>query len=110
MVTWIQTVPATDLFLSVITIGEIELGIEKQRGPNPAFADELNDWLELTLRVYDDRVLPLGVEAARRWRRLAARLGNRGLGTSSHVFAVVTRSAHLRRKAEVAREVQRPRS
>jgi predicted nucleic acid-binding protein len=32
VVAWISDVSAADLFLSVVTIGEIELGIARQRG------------------------------------------------------------------------------
>jgi toxin FitB len=79
LVAWMESVRADELFLSTITIGEIELGIEKQKPSNPEFAEELEGWLERTLRVYGDRILPLDVAAARRWGRLAFRIGNRGL-------------------------------
>jgi toxin FitB len=98
VVGWVQVVNAADLFLSAITIGEIELGIEKQRAPKPAFADELSRWLERTLRVYGDRILPLNVRVARRWGRLAARIGNKGLDLAiaatalEHGLTVVTRN------------------
>jgi hypothetical protein len=79
VVAWIESVPATDLFLSVVTIGEIELGIEIQRGRSPEYANELDQWLDRTLRIYGDRILSHDVGVARRWSRLAARLGNKGL-------------------------------
>ena len=31
VVAWLRSVPSTDLFLSVITLGEIRKGIEKKR-------------------------------------------------------------------------------
>ena len=52
---------AADLFLSVVTIGEIELGISRQQHLNPVFAQQLADWVELTLRAYGERILPLTV-------------------------------------------------
>ncbi len=33
---WIRPLPARDLFVSSITLGEVELGIEKQRPRTPA--------------------------------------------------------------------------
>ena len=45
VVAWIGSVAPADLFLSAITIGEIERGIERQRNVNPTFADELAGWL-----------------------------------------------------------------
>lgn len=46
---------------------------------NPRFAQALADWLEVTLRAYGERVLPLTVKIARRWGRLAAQLDNEQL-------------------------------
>ena len=98
VVAWISNVSAADLFLSVVTIGEIELGIARQRVRNPSFAKDLADWLELTLRAYEERILPLTVGIARRWGRLAAQLGNKQLNLAiaatalEHGLTVVTRN------------------
>jgi hypothetical protein len=95
---WIRSAAPTDMFLSTITIGEIQIGIERQVRLNPAFAGELDRWLDQTLRVYADRILPVDVSVARRWGRLAARLGNRGLDLAiaatalEHGLTVVTRN------------------
>jgi len=89
---------STDLFVCTNTIGEIELGIERQRTTNPQFAQALADWLDLTLRAYGERVLPLTVGIARRWGRLAAQLGNKQLDLAiaaralQHGLIVVTRN------------------
>ena len=72
VVAWIGDVTAADLFLSVVTIGEIELGISRQQALNPDFAQELTDWLDVTLRAYGERILPLTVGIARRWGRRRA--------------------------------------
>ncbi|MHB1052418.1 MAG: hypothetical protein ACYCZT_05045 [Thiobacillus sp.] len=37
------------MFLSVVSLGEIERGIEKKRQAEPAFADALTRWLERLL-------------------------------------------------------------
>ena len=98
IVAWISNVSAADLFLSVVTIGEIELGIARQRVRNPSFAKDLADWLEVTLRAYEERILPLTVGIARRWGRLAAQLGNKQLDLAiaatalEHGLTVVTRN------------------
>lgn len=102
VVTWVRSVRPEDLFLSTVTIGEVELGIEKQKPVNSTFADELSRWLERTLRIYGDRILPLDVGGARRWGRLAARIGNKGLDLAiaatalEHGLTVATRNvAHF---------------
>ena len=98
MVGWFGHVNAADLFLSVVTIGEIELGISRQQHVNPVFAQQLADWLDLTLRAYGERILPLTVGIARRWGRLAAQLGNKQLDLAiaatalEHGLIVVTRN------------------
>jgi toxin FitB len=45
VVKWFERQRATDLFLSVISIGEIERGIARQRTIDPGFAGALADWL-----------------------------------------------------------------
>jgi predicted nucleic acid-binding protein len=79
VVFWIQSVSPADLFLSAVTVGEIELGIERQRTVNPPFAEDLAIWLETIIRAYGEHILPLDVNVARRWGRLGALLGNKGL-------------------------------
>jgi len=98
VVGWFRHVNATDLFLSVVTIGEIELGISRQQHVNPVFAQQRADWLDLTLRAYGERILPLTVGVARRWGRLAAQFGNKQLDLAiaatalEHGLTVVTRN------------------
>ena len=98
VVSWIESVPPADLFLSVVTVGEIELGIERQRTVNPPFAEDLANWVETIVRAYGERILPLDVNVARRWGRLGAQLGNKGLDLAiaatalEHGLTVVTRN------------------
>src|SRR6516225_1591634 len=98
VVAWIRQVAAADFYLSVVTIGEIELGIARQHVRNPSFAQDLTAWLEVTLRAYGERILPLTVGIARRWGRLAAQLGNKQLDLAiaatalEHGLTVVTRN------------------
>jgi predicted nucleic acid-binding protein len=94
---WIGAI-AADLFVSTVTIAEIERGIEQRRRDDPAFAQDLANWLDTTLRLYGERVLPLTVNIARRWGRLAAQVGNKDLDLAiaatalEHGLTVVTRN------------------
>lgn len=76
VVRWVSNQRGSDLYLSVVTIGEVERGIFQQRTRDPVFAQELTAWLEDVLTFYADRVLPVDLATARRWGRLTAELGH----------------------------------
>jgi toxin FitB len=98
VVTWFERQRTTDLFISVISIGEIECGIAQQRDADPAFAAALTAWLDALLALYAERVLPFDLQAARRWGALSAAIGNQGADLMiaatalEHGLAVVTRN------------------
>jgi predicted nucleic acid-binding protein len=75
---WLSDIPDDALFLSVITLGEIERGIALQISRDPAFARDLQNWLDRTTQLFDDRILPFDAPAARIWGQLSARIGNAG--------------------------------
>lgn len=95
---WALAQPDASLFLSVVTLGEIERGIEKQRRDDTAFANALEIWLEGLARAYADRILPITPAIARRWGRLSARIGHDGADVliaataQVHGLTVVTRN------------------
>ncbi len=76
VVTWFERQRTADLFVSVISIGEIERGIARQRPTDPAFAGALAVWLDKLLALYGERILPFDLQMARRWGALSAALGN----------------------------------
>jgi len=76
LVTWLEGQRAADLFVSVISIGEIDRGIARQRATNPAFAAALAAWLDRVLSLYGERILAFDLQTARRWGLLSAALGN----------------------------------
>lgn len=65
---WIADVPAEALFLSAVTVGEIQAGIEITREQDRAKADALEAWLDLVVATYG--VLPMDAAAFRAWARL----------------------------------------
>jgi predicted nucleic acid-binding protein len=71
VVAWIQAVEDKDLFLSAVTIGEIQAGIEVTRDQDAAKAVEIAAWLELVAASYN--VLPLDAPAFRAWALLMHR-------------------------------------
>jgi toxin FitB len=97
LVYWIEAISSRDIFVSVVTIGEIERGIERQRPLDPQFAARLTAWVDVVLRTYEGRILPVDIAVARRWGRLAQQIGNKGLDLAiaatalEHGLTVVTR-------------------
>jgi len=99
VVRWVSKQLADQLHLSVVTLGEIERGIEKRRKGDPEFAEALTAWLESLTRLYADRILPITPSVARRWGRLSAQLGHEGADlliaatALTYGLTVVTRNA-----------------
>ncbi len=75
---WLAGKPEADLFLSVVTLGEIARGIALEAPRNPGFAGDLAQWLERTMTLFADRILPFDADAARIWGGLSARIGHPG--------------------------------
>jgi len=98
LVTWLDEIRPVDLYLSVVTIGEIEKGIAKQRRLDPGFAARLAAWLDTVLRHYGGRVLPVDIAIARRWGQLADAHNHAGADlliaatALEHGLTVVTRN------------------
>ncbi len=68
---WLQSVDDAQLYLSAVTIGEIQAGIELTREQDEAKAAELENWLEQVAAAYN--VLPMDAAAFRAWARLMHR-------------------------------------
>jgi len=64
---WISSVPVEDLFLSVLTLGEVRRGIGLLEGRDPVQAEVYEAWLATVLRDYADRIIPVDAETAEEW-------------------------------------------
>ena len=108
LVAWIAGQRTADQFVSVITIGEIQRGIDLQRSKDAGFAETLARWLDIILTAYADRILDLDRGTARRWGRLSAELGHDGADLMiaatalEHGLTVVTRNVRHFERARVA--------
>ena len=67
---WIQEVSPDDLFVSVLTLGEIVKGIHRIRRRDPSSAESLQGWLDGVVRGYADRILIVDHAVAEEWGRL----------------------------------------
>jgi predicted nucleic acid-binding protein len=98
VVKWFERQRTADLFLSVVSIGEIERGIARQRAIDPGFAGALAEWLDRVVTLYGERIVPFDLRAARRWGALSAAFGNDSADLMiaatalENGFAVVTRN------------------
>lgn len=69
VVAWFANRPATTLYISVLTIGELRKGVETLTDTSRRLA--LLDWLETDLpHFFIGRVLPVDLAVADRWGRL----------------------------------------
>lgn len=73
---WVSAQRMSDLYISVVSVGEVEQGIVRQQRRNPEFARTLAAWLDSVLAVYGDRILPVDLSVARRWGILSGVLGH----------------------------------
>lgn len=71
VVDWIQRVPDDQLYLSAVTIGEIQAGIEITREQDGEKAVELESWLDAV--VASLHILPMDGATFREWARLKHR-------------------------------------
>ena len=96
---WIGKQKPAHLFLSVVTIAEIRRGAVQVAKRDPKFAARIDEWLNVTVTAFADRIIPIGVSVARIWGELQATAGHGGedimiaATALDRSFAVVTRNA-----------------
>ena len=67
---WFASVPADQLYLSVLVVGEIRQGIERLARRDPVQAETFESWLARLVAVYHDRIVPITADVAEVWGRL----------------------------------------
>ena len=72
LVAWFNAVPAGQLYLSVLAVGEIRQGIERLSRRDPRQAAVFTPWLTALRQRFGDRVLDIDEEVAETWGRLSA--------------------------------------
>lgn len=70
VVSWFSERKSSELFLSVLTIGELRQGVERIRVRDSVSAEVLDCWLNRTLREFRNRIIDVDRAIAQRWGRL----------------------------------------
>lgn len=73
---WFRRQDPSAVFISVVTLGEIERGIERQRQEDPAFARRLEGWRDGVIDEFGERVLPVTTDISLLWGRLGGQRGH----------------------------------
>ena len=101
---WLDEQDEASLFISVISLGEIEKGILKLRTSDPRRAQKLTAWLGKVEQRFAGRILPLDAAALSAWAQFSAQAELAGkplpvmdgllMATAQcHGLTVVTRNA-----------------
>jgi len=69
---WYASIEDSELFLSVLVLGEIRRGVELARRGDRRKADALASWLGRVEETFGARVLPVDAAVADEWGRMSA--------------------------------------
>jgi predicted nucleic acid-binding protein len=75
VVAWLSDVRDDQLFLSAVTLGELQAGVELSREQDLAKAQEIEAWIDQVAALWN--VLPMDAAAFRIWARLMHRNADR---------------------------------
>jgi predicted nucleic acid-binding protein len=67
---WFGALADEEIFLSVLTVGEIRQGIERIRRRDPDAAKVLDGWLDRVVATHGDRLVPVDRLVAEEWGRM----------------------------------------
>lgn len=95
---WLRAQRPNDIFISVVTLAEMERGLARQRRRDPAFANDLSAWMEQTMASFADRIIGVDTPVARLWGRMSGDIGHFNVDlliaatAKVHGLTVVTRN------------------
>ncbi|MFZ0293607.1 MAG: type II toxin-antitoxin system VapC family toxin [Candidatus Sulfotelmatobacter sp.] len=91
VVAWVNDQQEEQLFLSAVTLGELQAGIERTRRQDPAKAGEIELWVDQVASSY--QILPMDAMCFREWGRIIDRKPNELLEDA--MIAATARVHHL---------------
>jgi predicted nucleic acid-binding protein len=98
VISWLEGVDDSDLHISVVTLGEIQAGIEITREQDAAKASEIESWADQVAAAYN--VLPMDAATFRLWAKLMHRQSD-----TVHENAMIAATALVRKLTVVTRNV-----
>ncbi|HYE37302.1 type II toxin-antitoxin system VapC family toxin [Methylocaldum sp.] len=105
VIAWLDEQDEQGLFISVVTLGEIEKGIVKLRQSDPDRSQKLTAWLGKVERRFAERTLPLDAATLRAWAQISG-----GAELAGHrlpvLDALLTAAAQCHGLTVVTRNVQ----
>jgi toxin FitB len=91
VVAWLKRQEEEQLFVSAVTMGELQAGIERTRGQDPAKAGDIEIWVDQLAASY--QILPMDVSCFRDWGRIMDRKPDQLLEDA--MIAATARVHHL---------------
>ena len=99
VVEWIEGVTDAELYLSAVTLGEIQAGIEITREQDPAKAADIEAWADQVGATYN--VLPMDAVTFRLWAKLMHRQSD-----TVYEDAMIAASALVHKLTVVTRNIR----
>lgn len=98
VLSWLASVPAEDLFLPAVVLGELQRGVEQLRRREPEKAALIERWIDAIASSYE--VIPMDAAVFREWARLLEQHPGHLI-----VDAMIAATARVHRLTVVSRNV-----
>ncbi len=98
VIAWLESVDDNDLYLSVVTLAEIQAGIELTRDQDSKRAEELENWLDQVAATYN--ILSMDGTTFRTWARLM-----HGCSDTLYEDAMIAATAQVNKLAVITRNI-----
>ena len=86
---WLRGLEEGQTFLSAVTLGELQAGVERTRHQDPVNAEEIERWADQLAATYE--VLPMDAPCFREWARITY---NKQLGLLEDALIAATARVH----------------
>jgi predicted nucleic acid-binding protein len=111
VIAWIQSVPDDQLFVSALTLGELQAGAERTRRQDQEKADAIEAWIDQLSEACE--VIPMDASMSREWARLMDRktdqlLEDAMIAATARVRGLIVATRNVRDFRTLAVEVFNP--